>query len=264
MIVEFEPNFVCESYHFLMGEGNILEEQDIPLEQILDEQGVEKSDNCTYIWSDLTPETTYNIYVLPENFEGTHGEIEKMSVKTLAVAGPSVIELEVEVMSETQVYTKATPNEFTGEYHYGLFFKDEYEELEESEIIDILFSDEFPLYDEDEWLWDELPPLTDYYAVAVGMNTDDVMGELTVVPFRTEMESCVELENIKFEITPNPAKSTVNINMNGSAQISIFDMTGRCVKQVAINGHSTIDIDDLDKGVYLVDVNGRVERLVIE
>ena len=264
MIVEFEPNFVCESYHFLMGEGDILEEQDIPLEQILDEQGVEKSGNCTYIWSDLTPETTYNIYVLPENFEGTHGEIQKMSVATLAVAGPSVIELEVEVISETQVYTKATPNEFTGEYHYGLFLKEEYEELEESEIIDILFDDEFPLYDVDEWIWDELPPLTDLYAVAVGMNTDDVMGELTVVPFRTEMESCMELEDVKLEITPNPAKSTVCVNLKGSAEIRIFDMTGRCVKEVSAVDNATINVEDLNKGIYFVNVNGKVEKLIIE
>ena len=43
-------------------------------------------------------------------------------------------------------------------------------------------------------------------------------------------------------------------------------MSGRCVKETRISNinNATINISDLDKGVYLVNVNGKVEKLVIE
>ena len=262
--VEFTPNFVCEAYHFILGEGNTLEQQELPLEQIIAEQGMEQSDYYVHTWSGLEPETEYSIYVLPENFEGTYSEIEKINFGTTAVAGPSVIELEVEVVSETSVYTKATPNEHTGEYHYGIFYDYEYEELGDEGVIEMLLDDEFPLYAVDEWVWEELEAQTDCYAIAIGYNNDGVLGDMTIVPFRTEVESCLEIEDVKFAITPNPAKSTVNVRLNGNAQVRIFDMTGRCVKDVNATDNATINVEDLNKGVYFVNVNGKVEKLVIE
>jgi hypothetical protein len=43
-------------------------------------------------------------------------------------------------------------------------------------------------------------------------------------------------------------------------------MAGRCVKNIKVEdiSNATINIEDLDKGVYFVDVNGKVEKLVIE
>ena len=74
----------------------------------------------------------------------------------------------------------------------------------------------------------------------------------------------MELEDVKLEITPNPAKSTVCVNLKGSAEIRIFDMTGRCVKEVSAVDNATINVEDLNKGIYIVNVNGKVEKLIIE
>ena len=43
-------------------------------------------------------------------------------------------------------------------------------------------------------------------------------------------------------------------------------MTGRCVKSVYAEDVSdaTINVEDLDKGVYFIEINGKVEKLVIE
>jgi hypothetical protein len=41
-------------------------------------------------------------------------------------------------------------------------------------------------------------------------------------------------------------------------------MTGRCVKDVNAIDNATINVEDLNKGVYFVNVNGKVEKLVIE
>ena len=72
-----------------------------------------------------------------------------------------------------------------------------------------------------------------------------------------------ELEN-KYAIYPNPATDAFKVNVNGSTKVSIFDMTGRCVKEVNVNDNSTINIEDLDRGIYFVSVGERVEKLVVK
>ena len=268
VMAEFTPNFVCKSFYAIIGEGDSLEEQEQTVEEIIQEQGVELTGKCTYSWTDLTPETTYNIYVLPINLQDELGEIAKKTVTTTEISGPSVIELIVELESETSVYTKATPDENTSEYHYGLFKKSEYDDLGETTIIEILLADAYPLYEVDEWIWEELIPKTDYYAIAVGLNHDDALGELTMVPFTTDMNAAIELIANQFEVRPNPASSVVNITsvMEGEAEVNIFDMTGRCVKKTLVNdlNDAAINIEDLSKGVYLININGVVEKLIVE
>ena len=75
----------------------------------------------------------------------------------------------------------------------------------------------------------------------------------------------------RFEIHPNPATTTIFIEgaLNDNAQVSIIDLTGRCVKEVVIsNTVSSINIEDLESGVYFISVkqneNNYVEKLVIK
>ena len=67
-----------------------------------------------------------------------------------------------------------------------------------------------------------------------------------------------------FAIYPNPATTEFRVNVNGDANVKIFDMTGRCVKDVNVVDDATVDIKDLNTGVYFVNVNGRVEKLVVK
>ncbi len=40
---------------------------------------------------------------------------------------------------------------------------------------------------------------------------------------------------------------------------------GRCVKNVIISdSNTTLDLRDINKGVYLINVNGKVEKLIVE
>ena len=75
----------------------------------------------------------------------------------------------------------------------------------------------------------------------------------------------------RFEIHPNPAATTISIEgvLNNNAQVSIIDLTGRCVKEVEIsNAVSAINIEDLERGVYFISVeqngNRKVEKLVVK
>ena len=75
----------------------------------------------------------------------------------------------------------------------------------------------------------------------------------------------------RFEIHPNPATTTIFIEgaLNDNAQVSIIDLTGRCVKEVVIsNTVSSINIEDVESGVYFISVqqgdNNYVEKLVVK
>lgn len=73
-------------------------------------------------------------------------------------------------------------------------------------------------------------------------------------------------ENI-FNIYPNPASDYVKINsdVNFVNEANIYDMTGRCVKNTIINdANTTINIEDLNQGVYFININGKVEKLIVE
>ena len=75
-----------------------------------------------------------------------------------------------------------------------------------------------------------------------------------------------ELNDNEISVYPNPATSEINITsrLNGEADVRIYDLTGRCVKDIRVYDNSTINISDIDNGVYFIDVNGKVEKLVVE
>ena len=57
--------------------------------------------------------------------------------------------------------------------------------------------------------------------------------------------------------------------LTGEAQVSIFDMTGRCVKQAVVEmGNASINIENLNKGVYFISVQQdkchNIQKLVVE
>jgi hypothetical protein len=93
------------------------------------------------------------------------------------------------------------------------------------------------------------------------MNAQDLIDEIKE---NMDTENVNVLNENRFNIYPNPATTYLNININGEALVNIYDMTGRCVKRATINDSSTINIEDLKQGVYFVNVNGSIEKLVIK
>ena len=78
----------------------------------------------------------------------------------------------------------------------------------------------------------------------------------------------IEVVPKAFSIYPNPASTDIKITseMSGQAEINIFDMTGRCVKNFRVSDISdaTINVSDINKGVYFININGKVEKLTIK
>ncbi len=182
--------------------------------------------------------------------------------------GTSVIDLQAEVLSETSVRIIATPNAETVVYHYIVLTKADADEMGHEETMQLLYEDEFPLTEVDDWTWQGLAPGTTYYAIAQGKNRNEEWGEITKIEFTTIGDGIVESANNTFKVYPNPASDYIYITseINGEAEVNIFDMTGRCVKNVVINNMSnaTINISDIEEGIYFVNINGKVMKLIVE
>ena len=268
----FTPNDDCASYHLLSDTQSNMEMwmgmMGTSLEELIVMWGIEKTAEYTHTWDELTPNTEYTVYALPKDADGNFGELVKTKVTTEQAggAGTSVIEIVVEVLTKTSVKTTVTPNAETAVYHYGLIEKSYFEEIGEEAFVQYLREeDPYPLYEVDVWEWIDLAPETDYYAVATGQNSEGEWGETTIVPFRTEMEGCEELVKTNFSIYPNPASSTINIVSEAEGTAKIYDMTSRCVKEVKIEGvNTTVNIEDLNQGVYFININNSVKKLVVK
>ncbi len=86
-------------------------------------------------------------------------------------------------------------------------------------------------------------------------NGDDENGNDTV--------ALAEVSNSAFRIYPNPASSQLYVKSETNAQVSIIDLTGRVVKEIeTIDEITTIDINDVNEGVYFIMIQDEKNRIV--
>jgi hypothetical protein len=74
-----------------------------------------------------------------------------------------------------------------------------------------------------------------------------------------------EFEISKLKIYPNPTNNVINVeglNKNENNTIQIFDVHGKLVITKNINEKGTIDLSELNKGVYVIKVGELAQRIV--
>ena len=111
-----------------------------------------------------------------------------------------------------------------------------------------------------------LPAGTYYFVISAA-------GEYTVdIRLASDVEED-DTENVNefakaFNVYPNPATSVVFVESSVNAKASIIDMIGRSVKEVEFTGNATIDIEDLNRGIYFISIQGEnsqhVQKLVVK
>ncbi|MBO5957261.1 MAG: fibronectin type III domain-containing protein, partial [Bacteroidales bacterium] len=189
--VTFTPAEECASYYILLDTEASMEQWatafGVPLEQLIEMWSIERTGASTNLWDELIPNTEYTIFVLSKDAAGEVIQLDKQNVTTevLGGEGVSVIDLEVEVTSNTSVYVVATPNEETAVYHYIIADKAYIESIGIDSTLQLIHNDPYDLYDVDRWEWIDLTENTDYYAIAQGKNTKGEWGEITIVEFVT-------------------------------------------------------------------------------
>lgn len=83
----------------------------------------------------------------------------------------------------------------------------------------------------------------------------------------------VTLNDIKFEIIPNPAKSYITIILPSelsNSEIELLDISGKTIKSIRTESKESIDLMliGISKGVYFIQINNRekskVKKLIVE
>ena len=96
-------------------------------------------------------------------------------------------------------------------------------------------------------------------------STDDASSTWEVAEFKvfTDYDSVDENEAVKFNLYPNPANSNLNIVAESPAMAQIIDMAGRLMMNVnVVEGENSINISELESGVYFVRINNAVVKFV--
>ena len=283
--VSFVPTGACASYFILLDTEAKMEQWattfGVPLEQLIEMWSIERTGASTHLWDDnIIPNTEYTIFVLSKDIEGEVIQLDKKKVTTLTLGGDgiSVIDLQVEVLSDTSVYVVATPNEETAEYHYILIEKLYADSIGVDSTMKILYADIYPLYDIDRWEWTPLSPNTAFYAIAQGKNAKGEWGEITKVEFVTTFEENpenpdgnIELVENNFNIYPNPVNDRLYIETESEIEeVVVYDVYGRIQNlrnsETQKLGNS-IDVSNLNSGVYFVKVvtaNGEVVKRFVK
>jgi surface protein len=74
-----------------------------------------------------------------------------------------------------------------------------------------------------------------------------------------------EFETSKLKFYPNPTNNIINVdglNKNDNNLIQIFDVQGKLVITKTINEKGTIDLSELNKGVYVIKIGEVAQRIV--
>ena len=275
--VDFRANAAVDEFYYTISTS-----ANLTTEDVIANGTKAESKEFSHTFEGLKESTTYFVYAQAIGHNGDNGVKSVIETRTLCPGdeGDVVIELSVNI-STTHVIAKAFPNESTSEYHYGFVRKEYYDASGENQFtfLNKLANDEYPFCDAETY---EVPiknadgvstfeANTIYYVVAVGRNGEGEWFAPSIKEFSTEGIGLTEVKT-SFNIYPNPAKSMINIesSLNGEAQVSIVDMTGRCVKEVSVSDMSNvaINVEDLSKGVYFISVQQdnsfNIEKLVIE
>ena len=266
----FTPVGECASYIILLSTEAEMQQwitwMGASLEQLIESWGGKKTGTAKSTWNKLVPNTEYTLYALSKDADGNTIQLDtkKVSTAILGGEGVSVIDVKVEVKTTTSVFVTATPNEETSEYHYILIEKLYADSIGVDSTMQILYEDPYALYLVDEWEWIDLTAETEYFAIAQGKNVNGEWGEITKVEFKTTLEGTIEIVENNFNIYPNPATTAIIIEGAEEGMARIFDMTGRCVKEINVVDNTTVNIEDLNKGVYIININNKVEKLVVE
>ena len=96
-------------------------------------------------------------------------------------------------------------------------------------------------------------------------STDAASSNWEIADFKAyvDWDAVSENETASFNLYPNPANDVVRINAEADAMVQIIDMTGRIVMSVnAVEGENSINVADLESGVYFVRMNNAVVKFV--
>jgi hypothetical protein len=73
-----------------------------------------------------------------------------------------------------------------------------------------------------------------------------------------------EIENVDFYLFPNPVSDELTVRLSENSDVTIFDTRGKLIRSYnKQNGDFKIDVSSIARGVYIVRVKNKVQKLII-
>lgn len=258
---EFQMGENCTKYAILadaLGSMTVWTQMmGVSLEELVIQWGIMYEQNATYTWDELNPNTPYEVFVVAMNETDTADVvITNCSTASQGGEGESLISIELSELTKTSVRMITVPNDQTAYYYNGLVTKELYDEVGEDSVMSILKSTPYQLCETDDWVWQDLMPYTEYYALAQGANVNDEWGVVSKVAFRTLGDvSITQLEKEQtLLLYPNPAKDFVVLqNSVAGDEVELSDIQGRVLQKFVTNTSKTrLNVSDCKPGFYFV------------
>ena len=101
------------------------------------------------------------------------------------------------------------------------------------------------------------------YNYAVSAVYEEGESEKTTAAAVNFTVSIAENNEVAFMVYPNPAKNYVTIESAKAADVKIYSVNGQMLLQQNISeGINTIDLSNLNAGMYFINVNGTMVKVV--
>ncbi len=78
----------------------------------------------------------------------------------------------------------------------------------------------------------------------------------------SQIDNDEEIENQQFAIYPNPAKDQIHVVTPHSTTVQIYSIDGKIVKHIEVSEDATIDISDLNAGLYIIGVGNEFSKFI--
>ncbi|MDD4217369.1 MAG: T9SS type A sorting domain-containing protein [Bacteroidales bacterium] len=260
----FTPNETCSSYTIMIGTASKMDMwvgmMGTPIDSLVNMWGIEVYSDSSNLWTDQIPNTEYTIYVIPKNAGGDWSPLQTHVVTTLAGGGTGLSEIEITISEVTETTARfiATQNDQTASYYDGLIQDSLYNEIGEDSAVNIIKTNGYPLYEQDDWVWSDLNSGTTYYAIAIGYNANGEWGLASIEQFTTLSITGIcktEKQKSNISIFPNPSNGTFTFTSlrKNKGQISIYNMNGQKVYEQSLTGlENAINVNELSNGLYQV------------
>ena len=111
-----------------------------------------------------------------------------------------------------------------------------------------------------------------YYMSMIYIPGDQVYSNGTAAAIRMITGDSVGLEEdiSGVSIYPNPSNGVININLDepGDYFIQVTDLLGKVVHEVSVQNNTTLNLENIDKGIYLLDISNnegsKTTKVIIE
>mgnify|MGYP002766283190 CR=1 FL=1 len=255
------PNSEVAYYYYLIATDAQLQAggmtTDADVQAYLENENAKKYFELSGPLNGLTMGTTYKVYAIGYNLDGTASSIAPTTFTTQSLGGSGLAEVAVNVeVVDGAATISTTMNDQTAYYYYAYFAGiNGYGDEEIFEVVDGNAQRQF--FENINIDDDPLEEGEEYGIFVVPYNGNNEQGTPVAVRFTSEgvMASLVDVDMASISVYPNPAKNVVSISAPSAIdRIEMMNVLGQKVYENATIGseNTTINVSDLDNGTYFV------------